>query len=263
MTAPKSSNQIDYQGLDRPLGAMPKEYPDGHHSRPHQHPRDQLMYAVQGVMQVRAAGSLWLVPPRTALWMPAGVVHETRMRGKVSLRTAYLAPGLGGGRGPTLTGVSPLLHELLLRAVDMPMDYDEAGKDGLIARLLMQEIDWRGLAHLDMPWPVDARLRRIHDHLLRHPADADGLAAWADRLGLSERTLARLFVRELGMGFTAWRHRLRLMVALSRLGQGAPVGVVAHETGYATASAFAAMFKRLTGRLPSDQARRTSALAPA
>lgn len=256
----KSTNQVDYQWLDRPLGAMPKEYPDGHHSRPHQHPRDQLMYAVQGVMQVSAAGSVWLVPPRSALWMPAGVTHETRMRGRVSLRTAYIVPGLGAGRGPALTGVSPLLHELLLRAADMPMDYDPQGKDGLIAQLLMREIDWDGLAHLDMPWPADARLRAIHEHLLRQPADGDGLAAWAARLALSERTLARLFLRDTGLGFTAWRHRVRLMVALSRLAQGAPVGVVAHETGYATASAFAAMFKRLTGGLPS---RYLAASAPA
>ena len=56
---------------------MPKEYPDGHHSRPHQHPRDQLMYAVQGVMQVSAAGIHSALRGGTSHTLPAALTCIT------------------------------------------------------------------------------------------------------------------------------------------------------------------------------------------
>ncbi len=70
-------------------------------------------------------------------------------------------------------------------------------------------------------------------------------------MGAGERTLARLFRAETGVGPGRWRTLLRMRVALEQLAAGRPVGVVARHVGYATPSAFVAAFRRETGTTPS------------
>jgi AraC-like DNA-binding protein len=64
------------------------------------------------------------------------------------------------------------------------------------------------------------------------------------------RTLARLFRRETGLSFAAWRQQLRLLRALERLAAGEPVTAVALDLGYSGPSAFVAMFRRALGVSP-------------
>ncbi|MGZ3016753.1 helix-turn-helix domain-containing protein, partial [Pseudomonas aeruginosa] len=70
-------------------------------------------------------------------------------------------------------------------------------------------------------------------------------------VGASSRTLARLFLSELGVTFVHWRHQVRLAAALPRLAAGEAVARIAVDLGYQTPSAFSAMFRRLTGSTPS------------
>ena len=69
-------------------------YFGGHHIELHAHPWGQLVYAATGVMRVKAAGRLWLVPPARAVWAPAGLEHEIWARGDFAMRTLYIAPRL-------------------------------------------------------------------------------------------------------------------------------------------------------------------------
>src|SRR3546814_8370581 len=85
---------------------------------------------------------------------------------------------------------------------------------------------------LYLPHPRDVRLKRIAEALLADPADNRALGDWAKAAAASERTLARLFVRETGMTFGAWRERLRLTAAVARLAEGQPVTSVAFDLGY-------------------------------
>ncbi|MFN4091058.1 MAG: helix-turn-helix domain-containing protein, partial [Alphaproteobacteria bacterium] len=83
------------------------------------------------------------------------------------------------------------------------------------------------------------------------PGDERGLDDWSRRAGASERTLARLFLAETGFTFGAWRQRLRLLAAMTRLAAGEPVTTVALDLGYANPSAFTAMFRRHMGAAPT------------
>jgi AraC-like DNA-binding protein len=80
-------------------------------------------------------------------------------------------------------------------------------------------------------------------------ATLDDLAAHA---GASRRTLERLFVAETGMPIARWRRQLRLLQALQLLGAGQSVTHVAHMVGYATPSAFTAMFRAELGGTPAQ-----------
>ena len=103
---------------------------------------------------------------------------------------------------------------------------------------------------LYMPLPADPRLRRITDHLARNPGNRTGLTRFATKAGASARTLARLFVRETGLTFGAWRQQAQLLKALGFLADGRPVTVIALDLGYENPSAFIAMFRRAVGVSP-------------
>jgi AraC-like DNA-binding protein len=70
--------------------------------------------------------------------------------------------------------------------------------------------------------------------------------------GASVRTLARLFLRDTGMTFIEWRSRLRILNAIERLGSGRPVTEIAYDLGYASPSAFVAMFRKTMGVAPTQ-----------
>jgi AraC-like DNA-binding protein len=103
---------------------------------------------------------------------------------------------------------------------------------------------------LHLPLPADSRLRSVTDTLIADPADGRDLKAWATTAGASERTLARLFVKETGMTFGTWRQRRRLLAAIGRLAEGQSVTSVALDLGYDSPSAFITMFRRTLGATP-------------
>jgi AraC-like DNA-binding protein len=249
----RSTNREDFQTVPRSIGAMAKDFPDGFFIAPHAHPRSQLIHASSGVMRVRTPQGAWIVPPHRAVWVPADIVHDVRMAGAVAMRTLYIEPGAVAAlpRECCVVAVSPLLRELILRASAAPLLYDEAGPDGRVMALILDELRVLPVLPLNLPMPQDARLAKISRAILDDPANALTLHAWGRRVGASSRTLARLFLRETGMTFGRWRQQARLMEALSRLAQGQSVTTIALDLGYDSPSAFTFMFRRALGRTPS------------
>jgi AraC-like DNA-binding protein len=250
----KSANRDDYQQTLRPLAGMAKDFADGDWIEPHAHPRAQLTWALSGLMTVTAAQGSWVVPPNRALWIPAETRHAIRMSGAVAMRAVYVDAAVAGVAGAAckVIPVSPLLRALMLELVAAPLDYDEAGRIGHVAALLLDEIQALDALPLHIPMPADRRLLRVCEALLREPARRDTLDEWALSAGASSRTLTRLFEREIGMGFVDWRHQVRLAEALARLAQKQDVAAVARAVGYDSPSAFSAMFRRALGKTPRD-----------
>ncbi|WP_199747993.1 helix-turn-helix transcriptional regulator [Actinomadura sp. WAC 06369] len=103
---------------------------------------------------------------------------------------------------------------------------------------------------IDVPVPSDERVRAVADALLADPADRRSLDAHARAVGVSRRTLTRLFMQDTGMSFDRWRTHVRLRAALPILAEGHLVSHAAHLVGYATPSAFLAAFRRTVGTSP-------------
>jgi AraC-like DNA-binding protein len=250
---PAKRTQEELQDVPRPLAALAGEYAAGGVEPAHSHRRAQLLYASKGVMSVLTEGGGFVVPPQRAVWVPAGMKHEMRCRDALSLRTLYIdsqsSPRLP--RECCVIEVSELLRALILAAIDFPVEYDIGGREGRIMALILDEIAVMPVVPLCAPMPVDARLARICRALFKEPAQAQGLAHWARAAGMSRRTLTRLFRRETGMSFAAWRQHVRLLEALSRLAAGQPVTAVALDVGYQSPSAFTARFRRTFGTTPT------------
>lgn len=246
----RSTDPLDYQAVPRPLAVMAKSFPDGFHIARHHHARAQLLWSVSGMLRVRTDAAAWIVPADRAVWLPAGVEHELDICGNVEMRTLYVAPLLSAR--PLVLEVSDLLRALILALVQEPVLYDESGRAGAIAGLILDEIGRARRLPLVLPMPRDPRLASVCAALLRDPASDLTLDGWAERAGASARTLARLFEREVGLSFAAWRQRVRFHNALEALGAGEPVGLVAARNGYRSASAFTEAFRRVMGVLPSE-----------
>lgn len=251
-TEPRSTNPDDYQRVPNAVVAMPKDFAPGFEIAPHSHYRAQLIYATAGTMRVATADGVWVVPPQRAVWMPSGVRHGIVMQGAVTMRTLYLKPDTAAFMPPAchVLPVSPLLRELIVRATELPVRYDEAGPGGHIVALILAEL--RGLQSLplQLPMPRDRRLVGICQALLDAPGDQRPLEAWAHTVNVSARTLARRFHSETGLSFGAWRQQARVLEAMGRLGGGQPVTQVALDLGYESVSAFSAMFRRAAGVSP-------------
>lgn len=215
----------------------------------HRHPWAQLAYPIRGAIRICAAGMAWVVPANRAVWIPPEIDHEVMVLGAVELRTLYIV----SAAAPlpldacTVVDVSPLLRSL--------GEAIAAGRGDTRHRLMMQlaleEIRIARPLSLGLPLPRDRRLKALCDALMANPADDRGLAEWAEQVGASERTLARLFKSELETSFGAWRQQLRLAKAVDEISRGQALSQVAAAVGYASQAAFSAMFTRALGVPPS------------
>jgi AraC-like DNA-binding protein/quercetin dioxygenase-like cupin family protein len=239
--------------VPRPVSALANSFPAGDVIPPHHHSRAQLIFGVQGVMTVQAGSGLWVVPPSHALWMPAGVEHTIRMSGQVEMRTIYIDPK-HMRRAPgecRVLFVSPLLRELILRAMSIPRMYDERGMDGRIMQLILDEVVLLRPQPLGLRMPSDTRLLRLCDRVLSNLSDCTSIVQLGEEVGLSERSIIRLFPKETGMSFGRWQKQARLMKAFELFDQGRSVTYVALELGYSSPSAFSKMFRRWMGTAPA------------
>ena len=170
------------------------------------------------------------------------------------MRTLYIREDACSSEAPSvprMIGVSALLRELILRAIHMPVEYDEQGQDARIIGALLGEIDWTSLHPISLPTLQDPRLQKMEEMLLRTPNDRGTLDQWAERLGISPRTLTRLLQREVHLSFQVWRDQIRTFTALPMIAEGRSLTEIADTVGYGTAWSFTAMFKRITGKVPS------------
>ena len=235
----------------RSVVAIGTDYSHGHVLPRHTHRRAQLLYGATGVMQVSTHDGNWVVPPQRAVWIPAGVAHEVMMLG-VSTRSVYIEPGVVDlGARCQVISVSPLMRHLLMEAVEIPLAYDEAGRDGVLIDLLLHELARSTHLPLHIPLPVDARLLELCQGFLQRPDAHQSPQQWADQLHVSLRTFNRLFRQQTELSFSQWRQRACVILALARLAAGAPVTRIALDFGYDSPGAFSTMFRRVLGQAPS------------
>ncbi len=249
---PDRSRLRPFEQAPRPLVGYAFDYAVGHDTGWHQHPRAQLLYAVAGVMRVVTQAALFIVPPGTGLWMPAQTRHVTRMPAGLRMRALFLREDAARAGPDTVTvvAVSALLRELILAACEEPVMWDEHGPVRHVVALALHEIGRAATRPISVPACRDPRLQRVTEVLLTDPADPRGLEAFADVAGASARTLARLFRRETGMSFQAWRQHLRLTEAQALLAQGVTPARAAAAVGYASGPAFGAAFRAAFGVTP-------------
>jgi AraC-like DNA-binding protein/mannose-6-phosphate isomerase-like protein (cupin superfamily) len=242
------------ESTPRPVVALADSLARGTVIPPHSHRRAQLIFAIAGTMTIRAGDDLWMLPPSHALWVPVGVVHQIRTSGSVEMRTLYIQPGHAQriGRDCHVVFVSPLLRELILRAMELPPLYDERGMAGRVMKLILDEVARLPAQPLSLRMPRDARLRRLCTLVLQDLAAGNSIVRRGAGVGLSERSVIRLFPKQTGLTFHRWLNQARLLRAFELLDAGHSLTRIAVEVGYSGPSAFAKMCRRTLGKAPSE-----------
>jgi hypothetical protein len=227
--APEYRRNMD--DAPRQVAAMAKTWRLGELIPLHMHRRGQLLHAVTGVMRVETAQAAWIVPPARALWLPPELPHSVAMRShRIEMRTLYIdpAPCEALPRQAVLVEISGLLRELILALLEEPVDYDESGRGGTVAQLILTELGRLQERRLDVPMPRDPRALRVARALLDNSSLDLDLDRFAEQAGASRRAID----------------------GLARLSDGASVAETASAVGYASASAFSAMIHRTLGSPP-------------
>lgn len=226
----------------------------------HRHAWGEFVYSFSGVIEVALADRHFMAPPQFGIWLPPGVEHRGSNRQAAVHSSLYVSPELCGPL-PAEAGViavSPLMRALLdhLRsgAAAGPVLALSAEQQRLL-QVLVDQIGHARRVGSYLPQSGDVALGALLQWLQEHPADSRSLAELAGQFHSTERTLSRRCQRDLGMSFAEWRQRLRVIKALPRLDVGEKVESIAFDLGYAGASAFTAMFRRMTGLSPDEHRR--------
>lgn len=235
---------------ERPVRVVARDLKASELLAAHAHPWGQLTITLDGVVRVTVGNSTWIVPPQRAIWIPPDAKHEVTTLEKARLRALYVHAPLSPFYGAEceVLEVSPLLRELVVALVQADAG---APRETMLGMLILDELPRLATLPIRVALPEDKRLKALCEALIGDPASSLTLDEWASRVGASERTLARLFERELGMSFGQWRQQVRLAHAAPLLARGLPLSHVATELGYASQSAFSAMFKKTFGKSPS------------
>jgi AraC-like DNA-binding protein len=218
----------------------------------HRHAKGQMMLVQRGALSCEVEGGLWIVPPRSALWIPGGAHHTVKATGLLEGYNAFIDSEVDSRLPAACCAVSvtPLLRELLFRAAELPLLYEDGGRNGRLISVLLDELANAKVEDLHLPMPADLRLRKMVDMMMAAPSDRSTLQEWARRVGLSERTLLRLIDRETGMSFGRWRQQLGVILAVRWLAGGASIQQVATDLGYESAPSFVTMFRKALGTSP-------------
>lgn len=207
----------------------------------HCHAEGQIFVIGQGVMTVTTEDGRWFMPKGRMGWFPPFCHHAARMQGVVRGVALYVSAERVGSlpQAPCVFPVSPLAEAVLTRMAEVP---NGTRREHLLA-VLLDELAVARLEPLHIPMPCDPALTKMAGALLDRPADGRSLDQWASAIGMSRRTLMRRMVAETGLGFAAWRQRVRLMAALPMLAAGECVTTVAFDVGFESVSAFIAQFR--------------------
>ncbi|MCX2563341.1 AraC family transcriptional regulator [Acetobacter thailandicus] len=218
----------------------------------HTHRKGQLILALHGAVTFTAANGIWIVPPNCGVWVPGGVVHSNRATDNAHLAFLFVEPGAAALPDYCCTlGISAIVREMILHLAGLSSDYSANSHTARLVRVLLDELTLMPEERLNLPVSDHPKVREIAKALTSNPADRATMAIWAERVALSERSLARLIVQETGLTFGRWRQQLQLIIALRELAKGVAVQKVSEALGYESVTAFIQMFKKALGKTPA------------
>ncbi|WP_062267750.1 AraC family transcriptional regulator [Endozoicomonas arenosclerae] len=223
-----------------------------HDSGLHNHKRAQLLYAVKGCMSISFDKKICILPPTSAVWIPPGVEHRASMSGETFYRSLYFDCQCFNHL-PTrekVIEVNPLLRELIERVASWSLERSLSQTDLELVSVLISEFSTPEACTLFIPTPSDKRLRMIVEDYLLNPDCQKELSHYANLCGASGKTLTRLFKKETGMTFQAWKQRLRVIHAIRFLGEGQSVSQTGQRLGFSSDSAFVHFFRKHSGATP-------------
>jgi AraC-like DNA-binding protein len=227
----------------------------------HFHDVHEIEYACRGIVEVSTQAGHYLLPPHQAAWIPAGLHHQTTLNAGVQTIAVLLEPGLvpAAGDRVRVIAVSALLREMMLYSVRWPISRTEPEAAAgsffpALGNVVGEALDDERPLHL--PVSADPLVTAAADYTRTHLGYVT-LSDVTRAVGVSERTLRRLFSARLGMSWRSYLLRARVLRAMALLTQpDSSVLEVSIAVGFDDAGAFARSFAGHCGETPSAYRRR-------
>lgn len=239
---------FDADSFDKPVIGIAADM-GVHDSGRHSHLRHQLLFSAAGSITIELEQALCLLPPRRAVWIPAGTVHRAIMRGVMAYRSLYFSTALPLSELPLqIVEVNPLFFEVIERMAFWPWEMPAAQQSSLIT-VFCEEMRAARSENWTLQYPSDPRLN-VWLKGLRMGELPPRLNQLSRQVGACERTISRIFIRDTGMNYQDWRQQFRLLKAMEMLADGGHISQVAQYLEFVSDSAFIAFFHQHTGTTP-------------
>lgn len=229
----------------------------------HFHDVHEIEYACRGMVEVETKVGHYLLPPHQAAWIPAGLRHKTTLNAGAQTLAVLLERGLVqvAGDRVRIIAVSPLLREMMLYSVRWPITRTSSAVEAdsffqtfgnVVAETLDDEMP------LNLPVANDPVSAAATDYTRAH-LDRITVGDVTRAVGISERTLRRIFGTHLGMSWRSYLLRARVLRSMALLTEAdRSVLEVSIAVGFDDVGAFARSFARHCGETPSAYKRRIS-----
>lgn len=225
----------------------------------HFHDMHKLLYAFEGAIEVESTRGRNLIPPQMAAWIPAEVPHCTSIHGIRWVSVFFTIDLLNDAERRVRTViVSPLMREMLRESMRWPIDApDSLVRTNFYAAMGTLCAEWiQREARLFLPTSNEARVKRALDYTAKR-MDLN-LPEICRHAGISVRSLRRHLKMQTGMTWDAYRHRCRLLQAITLLGEtDVPMSEIAARCGFESPSGFAKAFRQAMGEAPREYRHRT------
>ncbi|GAK17020.1 LOW QUALITY PROTEIN: transcriptional regulator, AraC family [Vibrio sp. JCM 19053] len=245
-----TSNEMMAANPHSPVLVKTIDMPKGYIDALHQHTWHQIIFPIKGLLQTQTEHYQHLVPHTSALFVPAGVQHESIALSNTIFVGIYLNPEFGA----TYEHKEPLLRRFMSfykRSADC-VKVRQAREVLHLLAVLHDQILKRNVQTFQLLLPQDRRLKLIFERLTDEPALSCSLKEWGEKIGASERTLSRLFAKEFNTSFLLWRQQIRLIYSLSLLDESLPIQAIADLVGYQNDSSYIKAFKAYFDMTPQQ-----------
>ncbi len=226
----------------------------------HEHVKGQFLYTEGGMVFLKTDEKSYFLPARHYIWIPAGVKHSIHPSSpEVIMRNLYFPKFDTDNSFFNHVGIYPV-NDLLMELIMYTNRWNghilpEDQINFTVAKsfkLLLPELSHSNLS-LSLPYPKSTKLRDIVNYLEEHISESVSFKDLANRFHFSERTLARLFQKDLGMSFIQYYTILRMLAALKfLLDEKMSVQQVASKVGYSSLPTFSNTFFKIVGVRPSE-----------
>ncbi|MEZ8604883.1 AraC family transcriptional regulator [Vibrio splendidus] len=240
-----TSNEMMVANPNSPALVKTIDMPKGYVDAMHQHTWHQVIFPLKGLLQTKTEHFQHLVPHTSALFVPAGIQHESIALSHTTFVGIYLNPTFGNEYKPQVRTITltPFLNELLQeirRQCEGLVSNEEVSR---LLSVLHDQIMKDNIQTFQLLLPEDRRLKLIFEALTEAPTLDLSLKEWGDKVGASERTLSRLFSKEFNTSFQLWRQQIRLIYSLSLLDEELSIQHIADQVGYQNDSSYIKAFK--------------------
>lgn len=212
----------------------------------------QLLYAPSGCMTVTTADKQFILPPFRMLWIPAHEIHRVNFRNVVDYRSIYfdqeyiemyIHPEF------KIMHVNALLKEIIERICFWEWNDLDENKENIL-KVFLNEINLSPVEKLQLKIPQDVRIKRIVEEWTLRISSPPMLKDLAQKVGGSEKTISRIFMKETSLSYQEWRQQWRIQRAVELLIEGNSIGETSHLLEFSSDSAFIEFFKKNTGTTP-------------